>query len=262
MRFALEKDEQVLDTIRRLDKDFDLDRRHLQRRRPARGGRIAERSQSHRQLVLSGPAQGLRRPNLSPSAIIRTANTSPAPAFPRVSTPGLFLTSLIAGEQVAKTLQLGIEYYPDPPFPEKRVQDVAPEIQERIRRFESEVGIKQLAQEAPFKNMFQLSPRGHDGPATRQRRSHRLRCDRIARREVIRQRLELAQHPGRGHHRRHADNADQDLGGDIAFDLNQEPVRGERQENAEAEDRQRVLSDQDQRAQARFDRSAGQSRGI
>ena len=72
---------------------------------------------------------------------------------------GLFLASLIAGEQVAKTLQLGIEYYPDPPFPEKRVQDVAPEIQERIRRFESEVGIKQLAQEAPFKNMFQLAAR-------------------------------------------------------------------------------------------------------
>ena len=73
---------------------------------------------------------------------------------------GLFLTSLIAGEQVAKTLQLGIEYYPAPPFPEQRPQDVAVEIQDRIRHFESEGGKKQLAQEPPFKEMFQLAPRG------------------------------------------------------------------------------------------------------
>src|SRR6266540_1610587 len=49
-----------------------------------------------------------------------------------------------AGEQVAKTLQLGIEYYPAPPFPERRPQDVAVEIQDRIRRFESEGGRQQL----------------------------------------------------------------------------------------------------------------------
>ena len=70
---------------------------------------------------------------------------------------GLFLTSLIAGEQVAKTLQLGIEYYPAPPFPERRPQDVAVEIQNWIRRFESEGGKKQLAQEPAFKDMFELS---------------------------------------------------------------------------------------------------------
>lgn len=70
---------------------------------------------------------------------------------------GLFLTSLIAGEQVAKTLQLGIEYYPAPPFPEQRPQDVAVEIQERIRRFEAEGGGKQLALEPAFKGMFALA---------------------------------------------------------------------------------------------------------
>ena len=70
---------------------------------------------------------------------------------------GLFLTSLIAGEQVAKALQLGIEYYPAPPFPEQRPQDVAVEIQERIRRFESEGGKKQLALEPAFKGMFELA---------------------------------------------------------------------------------------------------------
>ena len=72
---------------------------------------------------------------------------------------GLYLTSLIAGEQVAKTLQLGIEYYPAPPFPEKCPLDVAPEIQERIRRFESEGSARQMRLEPPFKEMFQLSPR-------------------------------------------------------------------------------------------------------
>jgi transcriptional regulator GlxA family with amidase domain len=70
---------------------------------------------------------------------------------------GLFLTSLIAGEQVAKALQLGIEYYPAPPFPEQRPQDVAVEIQERIRRFESEGGKRQLAVEPAFKGMFELA---------------------------------------------------------------------------------------------------------
>ena len=70
---------------------------------------------------------------------------------------GLFLASLIAGEQFAKTLQLGIEYYPAPPFPETRVQDVAPEIQERIRRFEAEGGKKQMSQQPPFLGMFQLA---------------------------------------------------------------------------------------------------------
>jgi putative intracellular protease/amidase len=70
---------------------------------------------------------------------------------------GLFLTSLIAGEQVAKALQLGIEYYPAPPFPEQRPQDAPVEIQERIRRFESEGGKRQLALEPAFKDMFELA---------------------------------------------------------------------------------------------------------
>jgi len=70
---------------------------------------------------------------------------------------GLFLSSLIAGEQVAKALQLGIEYYPAPPFPEQRPQDVAVEIQESIRRFEAEGGKRQLALEPAFKGMFELS---------------------------------------------------------------------------------------------------------
>jgi putative intracellular protease/amidase len=67
---------------------------------------------------------------------------------------GLFMAALIAGEQVAKTLQLGIEYYPAPPFPEQSPLDVAPEIQERIRRFESTGGAAQMKLVPPFKEMF------------------------------------------------------------------------------------------------------------
>ncbi|HWZ38753.1 MAG TPA: DJ-1/PfpI family protein [Bradyrhizobium sp.] len=71
---------------------------------------------------------------------------------------GLFVASLLAGEQVAKTLQLGIEYYPAPPFPEKGPQEVAPEIQERIRRFESSGATAQMKLTAPFKNLIAIEP--------------------------------------------------------------------------------------------------------
>src|SRR6266581_5913482 len=68
---------------------------------------------------------------------------------------GLFMASLLAGEQVAKTLQLGIEYYPAPPFPEQSPLDVAPEIQERIRRFESTGGAAQMKLVPPLKEMLE-----------------------------------------------------------------------------------------------------------
>jgi putative intracellular protease/amidase len=71
---------------------------------------------------------------------------------------GLFLASLLAGEQVAKTLQLGIEYYPAPPFPERSPEDVAPEIQDRVRRFESTGGAAQMKLVAPFKDLFVMEP--------------------------------------------------------------------------------------------------------
>jgi putative intracellular protease/amidase len=70
---------------------------------------------------------------------------------------GLYLASLIAGDQVAKTLQLGIEYYPAPPFPEKRPQDVAVEIYERVRSFEAGGGKELLRLQPPFEDMFRLA---------------------------------------------------------------------------------------------------------
>jgi hypothetical protein len=68
----------------------------------------------------------------------------------------LFLASLIAGEQVAKALQLGIEYYPAPPFPERRAQDAPIEIMELVRRSES-AGKARLGVQPPFQDMFKLS---------------------------------------------------------------------------------------------------------
>ena len=55
----------------------------------------------------------------------------------------LSLASLIAGEDVAKTLQLGIEYYPAPPFGIGTPDDAPPMAQAIVRQFEAE-GTKRL----------------------------------------------------------------------------------------------------------------------
>ena len=87
--FPLEKDEQFLDTIRRLDKSSTwtvgicngvglLAAAGLLRGRKATTNWFYQ----DRLRAYGG--------NLSPNAIIRTANMSPAPAFPRASTPACF----------------------------------------------------------------------------------------------------------------------------------------------------------------------------
>lgn len=48
---------------------------------------------------------------------------------------GLYLTGLIAGESFAKTVQLGIEYYPSPPFPERTPAEAPAEAQAIIQSF-------------------------------------------------------------------------------------------------------------------------------
>ncbi|MBS0470844.1 MAG: DJ-1/PfpI family protein [Proteobacteria bacterium] len=62
----------------------------------------------------------------------------------------LYLASLIAGEAVAKALQLGIEYYPAPPFPEKAPLEAPKEIYALIEGFEKSEGREQLAQRPVF----------------------------------------------------------------------------------------------------------------
>jgi hypothetical protein len=68
---------------------------------------------------------------------------------------GLFLASLIAGERVAKALQLGIEYYPAPPFPEQGPDDVPKELLERVRKADG--GTETLRVQPPFHDMLALA---------------------------------------------------------------------------------------------------------
>jgi len=65
----------------------------------------------------------------------------------------LFLTNLLAGETIAKAIQLGVEYYPAPPFPEQTPAEVAPEIQDIVRSFEESGGAEIMALEPPFSSV-------------------------------------------------------------------------------------------------------------
>ena len=49
---------------------------------------------------------------------------------------GLFLTREIAGQELAERIQLGIEYYPDPPFGPKTVDEASHEVKAQIVDFE------------------------------------------------------------------------------------------------------------------------------
>ena len=154
--FALEKDEIFLDTVRRLDKTSTwtvgiCNGVGLLAAAGLLKGRKATTNWFYQDRLRAYGTEFVAERYHRDGKYITGAGVSAS-----IDT-GLFLTSLIAGEQVAKTLQLGIEYYPAPQFPEQRPQDVAVEIQERIRRFESEGGRKQLAQEPPFKGMFELA---------------------------------------------------------------------------------------------------------
>lgn len=64
---------------------------------------------------------------------------------------GLFLASLIAGEAVAKTLQLGIEYYPAPQYLESKPEDAPEYAKAAISAFEERGGLEQLKAKPPFK---------------------------------------------------------------------------------------------------------------
>lgn len=154
--FALEKDELFLDTIRRLDKTsiWTVGICNGVGLLAAGGllkGRKATTNWFYQDRLRAYGTEFVAERYYRDGKYITGAGVSAS-----IDT-GLFLTSLIAGEQVAKALQLGIEYYPAPPFPEQRPQDVAVEIQERIRRFESEGGKRQLALEPVFKGMFELA---------------------------------------------------------------------------------------------------------
>lgn len=70
----------------------------------------------------------------------------------------LFLAREIGGEMLAKTLQLGVEYYPNPPFPERTPAEAPPEAQDLVRAFESTGGPALLALPPAFQGTFRVVP--------------------------------------------------------------------------------------------------------
>lgn len=63
---------------------------------------------------------------------------------------GLFLAGLLAGEEVAKTIQLGIEYYPDPPFGNGTPDQQPPQRQQIIAAVERGAAKRLAARRIPF----------------------------------------------------------------------------------------------------------------
>ena len=56
---------------------------------------------------------------------------------------------------MAKALQLGIEYYPAPPFPERGPNDVPKELLERVRKADG--GTETLRVRPPFDGLLALA---------------------------------------------------------------------------------------------------------
>ena len=67
---------------------------------------------------------------------------------------GLFLANILGGEMLAKAIQLGIEYFPAPPFPERSPEECAPPIQEIIRSFETTAGPELMRLQPPFQGTY------------------------------------------------------------------------------------------------------------
>lgn len=69
---------------------------------------------------------------------------------------GLYVAQLIGGELLAKTLQLGIEYYPAPPFSEKSPAEAPVASQQMVQGFERTGGKEQLRQPPVFQGSYQV----------------------------------------------------------------------------------------------------------
>ncbi len=63
---------------------------------------------------------------------------------------GLFLAGLLAGEEVAQTIQLGIEYYPDPPYGNGTPDQQPPQRQQIIAAVERGAANRLAARRIPF----------------------------------------------------------------------------------------------------------------
>ncbi len=66
---------------------------------------------------------------------------------------GLYLASLIGGEMIGKAIQLGIEYYPAPPFPEKAPLEAPSAVYSIIEQFEKTGGDELLKLKPVFESV-------------------------------------------------------------------------------------------------------------
>ena len=65
----------------------------------------------------------------------------------------LHFAQLLVGDDIAKALQFGIEYYPAPPFPEKTPAQAPDMAQQMVRQFAANGAQALLKTEAPFARM-------------------------------------------------------------------------------------------------------------
>ena len=68
----------------------------------------------------------------------------------------VFLASLLGGDLLAKAIQLGIEHYPAPPFPEQSPAEAPDEVKQLVRQYESSGGAATMAREPPWIGMTEL----------------------------------------------------------------------------------------------------------
>lgn len=72
---------------------------------------------------------------------------------------GLYLAQLIGGEMLAKTLQLGIEYYPAPPFSEKTPAEAPAASQQIVQQYEQAGSKEQLQRQPVFQGSYKVLSR-------------------------------------------------------------------------------------------------------
>lgn len=68
----------------------------------------------------------------------------------------LFIAAELAGAEIAKALQLGIEYYPAPPFPEADPEQAPEQAKKMVQMYEG-LGTALLAEPLPFRGELGLS---------------------------------------------------------------------------------------------------------
>lgn len=67
---------------------------------------------------------------------------------------GLFFAKLLAGEPMAKAIQLGIEYYPDPPFAHSTASEASESIKRIVQNYDDAVAPVLLKTPPPFHHMM------------------------------------------------------------------------------------------------------------